>query len=709
MNKPPDKDKDTDKDDDLNEDINCEYRTIKVSLKKIIKKKNFIPLFNDPIQRTNKLTTLVTHFIKSFILYKYNKSQVIPSISKEFIKMAFKTVAKSTTCGRPAHSDNKTILGELNVFWKSEFLPLLDPFYIDISAKNLSYNIGYQIISILTDFLNNIKEHFYENLLKYILGVFRADMENEIKSLTGKAIYERKSQIKKDLIKLRDSLFNSKDAEIPAFYTAWATEYKSKILPKLPDKKQYEDLLATDPECFLPHMIFMANELQKVSLSSFQIFPLRSSAINKYVRFDASSLVALFLNTNANLMSDISNQKDYIWSQFFKINSDPFKQKGYTFADSITTDGLSVSILFQKDSNYAESVIKKQKLKTSRIVSQAAYKTMTSDEKAKYQANKKIDDQKIKEQRILENREKQKENKEKFKELTDEEKNLRMEFPYIEKLSKENLDKLKNKKLVYIDPGKRCLYYMIGNNFTNSNKLKQDYRLRYTNNRRINETKRFIYQKDLEKRRKSNGTQKLETDLSKHDKKTCDYHKFRDYIKDKFRILTSVYQEYQSSIYYKYRWYGYINEQRANARLIKEIKTKFGKNAILIMGDWSDTNRLKFMSTPGISLKRKLAKVFKVYNLDEFRTSLLHNCTEEKCENIHVKRGDKERKVHAVLTSKMSNKREGRTNRDLNSVLNMRKIVQHLLKTGTRPWNFRRTTKNLIPIKDKIPVNIKLK
>lgn len=44
------------------------------------------------------------------------------------------------------------------------------------------------------------------------------------------------------------------------------------------------------------------------------------------------------------------------------------------------------------------------------------------------------------------------------------------------------------------------------------------------------------------------------------------------------------------------------------------------------------------ISTPQIGMKRMLKKHFKVYNVDEFRTSCLDNRTEEKNNNAFVKR-----------------------------------------------------------------------
>ncbi len=68
------------------------------------------------------------------------------------------------------------------------------------------------------------------------------------------------------------------------------------------------------------------------------------------------------------------------------------------------------------------------------------------------------------------------------------------------------------------------------------------------------------------------------------------------------------------------------------------------------------------ISTPNISIKRLVQNNFKIYNLDEFRTSKLHYITKEVCNNLYMmdnnkdKTKRKERKLHSVLTYKMENK-----------------------------------------------------
>ncbi|AYV84837.1 MAG: hypothetical protein Hyperionvirus42_13, partial [Hyperionvirus sp.] len=73
--------------------------------------------------------------------------------------------------------------------------------------------------------------------------------------------------------------------------------------------------------------------------------------------------------------------------------------------------------------------------------------------------------------------------------------------------------------------------------------------------------------------------------------------------------------------------------------------------------------------------------------------SCLHHETEQRCNNLYLEHNSKFRKLHSVLTYQMNNNRMGCINRDWNAVLNMRKIVQHYLRTGERLERYRRGTK----------------
>jgi len=80
-----------------------------------------------------------------------------------------------------------------------------------------------------------------------------------------------------------------------------------------------------------------------------------------------------------------------------------------------------------------------------------------------------------------------------------------------------------------------------------------------------------------------------------------------------------------------------------------------------------------------------------VFNIDEYRTSCLHNKTEEKFDNLYLSdKRNKLRKLHSVLTFKMENNGSGCINRDYNGCLNMKQIFNSFMTNGTRPQRYSR-------------------
>ena len=132
--------------------------------------------------------------------------------------------------------------------------------------------------------------------------------------------------------------------------------------------------------------------------------------------------------------------------------------------------------------------------------------------------------------------------------------------------------------------------------------------------------------------------------------------------------------------------------------MVNKIINKYSRDHIIIIGDWSIGKQMRnFISTPNLTLKRKLQEKFKVYNIDEFRTSCLSYKTEEVCENLYLKfkkdPKQKERKIHSILTYQMENNRKGCINRDKNGCKNIQKVFNSYMETGERPEKYRREYK----------------
>jgi hypothetical protein len=452
----------------------------------------------------------------------------------------------------------------------------------------------------------------------------------------------------------------------------------------------------------------MCLEIEKLGTKSFQFFPLRNNIILKYIPVDSKSLIELFIEKDKNTyLTDIENKKQELWSKYFNLDNPVFKQKEYSFDYRISTDCFSVSIQLIHNDFIQKEKDKKQNMKNKKNEIKELTKDMNQEQKEKYKEDliKKKKDEEVKlklEKKLLKDKE-----KEAYKKLSKEEKNKKnsiskyIEFPYLEELDEKQYNNLKKANWVVCDPGKICLAYM---------KNKDGITYKYTNKMHMNKTKRLKYQRLIKNYKDKKEITTSENKLNEFNSKSCILDEFKKFIKNKNELNRVLLQKYKEDIFRKYKWYSYINCKKAETDLARNIKDKFGKDVILIHGDWSDRlkttpSRIKYISTPNLGLKRKLNEYLTIYNLDEFRTSCLNYKTEERCENMYLpdKTGVK-RKIHSILRYKTESKRMGCINRDENAVNNMIKIVNTYLMNKTRPEKFRRDYKFPDKIKDGNPI-----
>ena len=133
-------------------------------------------------------------------------------------------------------------------------------------------------------------------------------------------------------------------------------------------------------------------------------------------------------------------------------------------------------------------------------------------------------------------------------------------------------------------------------------------------------------------------------------------------------------------------------QKRTEDNMLNKIEKTYTKDSIIIIGNWSICRQMKnFISTPNLSLKRKLQERFKVYDdIDEYRTSCLNYNTEELSNNLYLPdKKNKELKIHSTLTYKMENKRNGCINRDKNGCKNIQKVFYYI-EYNERPERYKR-------------------
>jgi hypothetical protein len=629
MKKPPDK-----------------YKCIKLPITSILnnneESQKIFNTIQDAVYRTNYITTKTSLLLRLWCLEKYHNGIEIPLINENTIKMSMKSLILPSSGPKP--KNNNLLL--LNEFKNLHNFTLED-------GVNLSSILDYYAITILTSIETNIKMHFFDYVNRFINSYFKVFYKDEI---TNK---EFKKQLFKDLYVVKNDILNGTLKANVKFHN-WINEYRFKIVPEEFEINYYYDVKAT-PQKYLKYMIFMNIELEKIEGKMYQFFPLQSSIIPRHIQIDTKAIIELLVDKEKKqYLDNVELNKEFLWDKFFNITQ---KIKDYKFDNTIITDGYATSLRFIHNYYIEGEKIKKEKMKKGRKDA----KEMTEEEKEKKKLDKKI----LQDEKKELNKLKQKDKPKKIEKI--------QEFPYIDDVEKVDLEG----KHIFIDPGKRSLFTMMNDD----GKFYS-----YTNKQRVNETKRLKYQNILKKYRDELDITSKENELSAYNSKSCNINKYREFITKKINTNEVLYKLYQNNKFRQYKWYAFINKKRTEDNMLNKIEKTYTKDSIIIIGDWSIGKQMKnFISTPNLSLKRKLQERFKVYDIDEYRTSCLNYRTEELCKNLYLPdKKNKERKMHSILTYKMENKRNGCINRDKNGCKNIQKVFNYYIEYNGRPERYKR-------------------
>ena len=643
-----------------------------------IVKENMVILEN-AIIRTNAITSKTYFLLRLWILHKYHNDLEIPQLTVDTISMCMKSVIKASS-GPKAKGNNLLLLQE---FQELHTFTLED-------GSNLSSILDYYATTMITAIENNIKMRFFDYIKRFVNLYFKHLYRDR---LTNK---EFKRQLYKEINMVKNDIINN-TLTCDVKYHTWLKATRNHIVPEKYEKSYYYDI-KINPYKYLRHMIFMCLELERLECKAFQFFPIQTNAIARHIQIDTKAVVELFVDTDkhkklldiwitnpkaittgknqgkpknktkADLYDCLEQNKEFIWDTFFDIKQN---LKRYEFDYTIITDGYATSLRFLHKDFVDEQQAKKDKKKAGKKALQGLSREQRDLLK---QEKRQLLKRKAQENNL--------ENNNKVKKSKREEQQENPEFQYIDEIPKQQLEG----QHIFIDPGKRSLFSMMDD----SGKV-----FSYTNRQYIKSTKRLKYQSLLKNYKDKIGITVIEEGLNRYNSKSCNIDKFNEYINEKLRANEILIPLYQSTKFRRYKWYAYINKRRTEDTMVNKITNKYSKDHIIIIGDWSIGKQMRnFISTPNLSLKRKLRDQFSVYNIDEFRTSCLSYATEEPCKNLYLPdKNKKPRKMHSILTYKMENNRTACINRDKNGCRNIQKVFNCYMATGERPEKYRREYK----------------
>jgi len=691
-------------------------KTNKDNIMNVINNPFNVNIINDIVVKVNKIVIHAYQFIKLYLIYLYDNKKDFPIIDEEFIGYVF-IVLTIRKCGSGGYTD-KTMpeqLKQLTKFYNECYKHLMTNEEV-IYYDKLNYVLAYEAIDIEKNINVNISEHFIQHINKFINISFEVKEQHDKITKENKDLKVRKEKHKEftqEINKVKKDLTSFNELESDKKYHKWILEQRKLIYgnkTKFEKDSIYYDL-KMKPQDYLKSIFYICKELEKVynqikkhnesikedneekkkkQIRLFNVIPLRTNICPKNICLDSCGLINNFLdkslktdegkdkNENNQKNEEIKNSQKYknrdiggnvhnidnynykqndnqnfLWNYFFRTNKRAFKKNKYQFNYMIKTDGISISILFVRIDDKGIPV-KKQKGK-------------------------------------------------KYKELLDCE--------YIEKA--ELTEEQKKMKVVTIDPNDGGDLIYCGSK--NENEELETFR--YTQNQRRLETRTKKYMKITEK---VNGETKInnqtikqiESTLSTLNSKTVNYEEFKKYILEKNKVNKTLYEHYQQEFFRKFKLNRFINMQKSEAKMIENFKNKFGTpdKVIIVFGDHDKGQHNMKGLEPSICKKfRRIFKNagYKVFLINEFRTSKLCNCCHQELDKFLTRASNKPKDkkknkkilVNGLLKHTVSNP-EGELNqiplctiihnRDKNAVQNMLYIVEHIKKTGIRPEAYTR-------------------
>ena len=617
------------------------YKTVKHSLQAVLKDpERHGNALSDAVLTGHTLVQHTSHFIKLYAIHCKDTDEPLPEMDRHFVMCVMKTIGvrPTTGIGRPPGDKTVAMMTTLKTFHDAHYAPLMTNETICLPT-GLDNMLSYLADGLVTVFETNIKQHFVEYVERFVNVVMnkKATMDE----LTTK---EAKRAFVSQLRRYKVLLLGNEREGLPAELL----EHASSIVPQ---RAYQKDNLMYDIKCspqdYLPCMFYMMRYVEGRDQTIYNLFPLRTEIVPKYVPLDTQTLVLFVLkdglngHTKSSLMSkgNMKANEDAIWAACFNTDMRCFRKKNYKFDHRILTDGEAVSIL----------LIRRDKKKGGK-------KTV-------------------------------RESKE----------------PYLHDLGVKEQKAYQTKNKVAIDPNMDDIIFCSGKNQEGDMQ-----HFRYTRNQRKKETKTKKYraiQEGLKKEEIIEGksVEEWQTELSKHNKKTLDFDKFSAYIKAKNEVTQKISDFYRQRIFRQLKWYGFINRQKTERSMIRRFGSIYGppSETDIYIGDWEQFKHRKFKEPSiGKGIRNVFRKAgYRVTLVDEFRTSCMcYNCQSEegRCETFRVCQNPKPWKATETTTRHgllMCQTCSGLWNRDVNSSLNILRIVEDTLAGKGRPKYLSRSKK----------------
>ena len=622
------------------------FKTVKTSLKSILKHHEInTKKINDAAIKCNKIVIHTLQFLKLYMLSQYEQNNTLLVVNHSLINTTMKILCevKEDKRGRPPKPETVLMRNNLTSFYKEHYQPTTQQDPLDYTYLNNV--LEYLTEDIETMYDNNIQLHYVDYIERYVNVIWKQKFLTEKIRKLSKTKTERESRIRKlnrELRNVKEDLLNVENNNFKSnkYYHTWIIQQRKRVIPnKLKFQKNsiYYDLKCNPKDYFIC-MLFMMKQVEISNETIQSVFPLRSSISPHYIRLDTTTLVNLLMR------KEQGNKGEYLTEGNLKKNENKIWKFFFrTERKLFSKTGYSFHHMISTDGIGVSILFIREDLVGKRIP------TM----------------------KLKENREQ-----------------------YIDEII--DTKSLQSKKIVGIDPNKGDLIYCT------DGCSKDSHTFRYSQDQRRKETKSKKYRNILQrmKHHKIEGKKiyEYEDELSKHNSKTLDVNKFKEYLTVKNRVNHLVFPFYQNTLFRKLKFNSYINTKRSEQKMISNFKKIFGnpEEVIICIGDWEQRKQMKFKEpTLGLGMRTLFRKnSYNVYLVDEFRTSCkCSRCDGGLCEKFLVRENPKPKNTDLRLVWGLLRCKNGcgTWNRDRNSASNIYKIAYNAIHNVARPSYLCRT------------------
>jgi len=351
-------------DEEGEEDTPHEYQSIKCSLKSVLKDDTIMEILEANVKIMHTLITRTLLFMKCYYLKCYYEGEVLFAADSKFVINVMKTMTIKNPQGRPSSEENNTMQNHLKLFYEENMGDVM-PENDFLNCKNLATVMAYAANDIVQNYENNIKTHFIKHVGRFVNVMYEKKRLVAVIKETVQDAPERQRRIselcsflkkvKNDLL-LPHENFESDESE-----HEFILETRANILPQRPleEDSAYLDI-SIHPWEYLNGMIYMSIGVEQRHEKLYNVFPLVTTIIPGHIRLDTTCLVNLFVSKKHGIGAKKKyndgnvNYQAEIWGHFFKIEKKQFylgsSNHHYGFDYQILTDGVSVVLLLKRKS-----------------------------------------------------------------------------------------------------------------------------------------------------------------------------------------------------------------------------------------------------------------------------------------------------------------------------------------------------------------------